>query len=111
MKFEDREPDYSKWVEVFTRDHCETACPPAYANGVKIELKKQIGQGGQAAVYDCVLRTETGLQNCVTKLQKVFNNAALCAEKYREMYKEFRIGVALKHPNVISYVSFVRMDS
>ena len=33
------------------------------------------------------------------------------AQKFREMYKEFKIGCLLKHPLIVSYMYFLRQDS
>jgi len=58
MKFEEKTPEYDKAIEVYT-PACKDECMGrAFANSVKISLKKQIGQGGQAAVYECHFRCE-----------------------------------------------------
>ena len=78
---------------------------------VKIENKMQIGSGGQAVVFECKFTSESGQLICVDKLQKVFNNETIANQKFREMYKEFRIGCSLKHPGIVDYLYFIRCDS
>jgi len=36
-----------------------------------------------------ILKDET---TCVDKMHKVYNNKTICSQKFKEMYKEFRIG-------------------
>ena len=48
---------------------------------------------------------------CVDKCHKVFNNLDISIDKFREMYKEFRIGCQLKNQNIVEYKYFIRQDS
>lgn len=44
-------------------------------------------------------------------MHKVLNNKQMCLDKFREMYKEFRIGCLLKHTGIVEYKYFIRCDS
>ena len=48
---------------------------------------------------------------CVDKCHKVFNNLDISIDKFREMYKEFRIGCCLRHVGIVEYKYFIRCDS
>jgi len=62
-------------------------------------------------VFTCRFTCESGTMICVDKLQKVFNNEEICKQKFQEMYKEFRIGCSLDHPNIVKYHYFLRCNS
>jgi serine/threonine protein kinase len=70
-----------------------------------------LGSGGQADVYKCVLTAGPDSIVCVAKTVKVFNNQDIAVSKFREMYKEFRIGCCLSHPGIVDYKYFIRQDS
>jgi hypothetical protein len=71
-----------------------------------------LGSGGQADVFKCILTTARDVDIiCVDKVYKVFNNVQMCVDKFREMYKEFRIGCCLRHQGIVEYKYFLRHDS
>jgi hypothetical protein len=78
MNFQSAVADYNIKCEVYSPE----LMPAAFANSIKIETRKQLGSGGQAQVFECKFRSETGTVVCVDKLQKVFNNSEICASKF-----------------------------
>ena len=44
-------------------------------------------------------------------MHKVYNNKHMEKLKFREMYKEFKIGCMLKNPGIVEYFYFIRCDS
>jgi len=44
-------------------------------------------------------------------MHRVFNNEQMALDKFREMYKEFRIGCGLRHVGIVEYKYFIRCDS
>ena len=107
MNYNSIQADYSLQCEVYGPD----LMSQTFANSVKVEMKRQLGSGGQAQVFECKFWSETGAIVCVDKFQKVFNNPVICCDKFKEMYKEFRIGFALDHPGIVKYLFFFRQQS
>jgi hypothetical protein len=110
MKFEKILPDYEKSIEVYSNES-EEMLDETFASTIKIKSLKQIGSGGQATVFKSTLTTSREKLTLVDKLYKVFNNKQMANNKFREMYKEFRIGCYLKHSGIVEYKYFIRMNS
>lgn len=101
MKFKHIKPNYNKKIEVYNSID-EQMLDDDFASNFRIKSLKQIGSGGQADVYKCELATSIDeTQICVDKMHKVYNNPEMAIEKFREMYKEFKIGCMLKHPAIV----------
>ena len=49
--------------------------------------------------------------SCVDKVVEVSGASSALTEKFREMYKEFRIGCELDHPNIVNYHYFLRRQT
>ena len=71
-----------------------------------IKKIKQLGQGGQADVYQCKIRGIPG--KFVDKARKIHNNADLARKTLTEMYAEYAIAKDLIHPNVVEYKYFMK---
>ena len=112
MRFEHVKPDLEKHLEVYSYKSQGQMVEASFANSIKIATKKQIGAGGQAAVFECLFSCESEQATlCVDKLHKVFNNEQITNQKFQEMYKEFMIGCSLQHPGVVRYLYFIRQNS
>ena len=76
---------------------------------IKIDLKKKIGGGGQAKVFQCEI--EGYATQYASKLRQVYNNDALSARALKETYQEFILSKQLDHPNIVKYLYFVKMQT
>lgn len=84
----------------------------SFAETVKIKSLHHLGTGGQAEVYKCQLTTSIDEEAlCVDKCYRVYNNEQIAVDKFREMYREFRIGCCLRHIGIVEYKYFIRCDS
>lgn len=91
-------PEWDLQIEVFDEESNDERLIKEFAETFEIKHLSHMGSGGQADVYKCILNNAKEHEMiCVDKVNKVFNNEQMAVNKFREMFKEFRIGCCLRH--------------